>query len=523
MKMKITTGGTLRSDMLRGIDKAADAAAAVYGPCGRSVMLSRPAGRPAAAVKGSEIVKEIEPEDVNEAAGVRLLGNMAESMTEQYGDGSTVAILLARSIFRSGVKNIAAGACPVAMRRGASLAARAAVQELRSRSVPAEGKKDIAAAASAAAGSAELGRLAAEALEAVNFRGSVSVRASGTELSYVEHEDGLSFDRGYNSPYMSTDTSKMEAVLENALVFLCSRKIETIDEILPLLNEVSLSGEQLLIVAEDLSERVLTSLLSNLAQKTIKVCAAKAPGYGLAIRDYLEDIAAFTGTVVFGTEAAPELGRAAASDCGRAGYVRVTRDSTLIVGGAGDAGDVAEYVKRLRALLAQAPNELQREKLEQRIASLTDGTAILRIGAVSEVERKSLTEKAAAALSAAKAGFRGGLLPGGGRAYADIAPAVRRACEGLSGDELTGAMAVIGALSEPLRQLAGNAGVEPAEVLSGSAEVADAAEVLIAALEKASALAAQLFTAEAAVLADERPRAPEPVPDNIRTSPGDFM
>lgn len=544
MKRKIRHGLEAREYLLRGVNGLADAVAATLGPRGRGCMIAHHVGRPVISHKGLEVARSIDFPDVCENSGALLMRRIAEQAAEEAGDGSTTAVVLARSIVRSALKNIAAGANPVFMRKGAEKALALALSELKRASVAISSREDIVRLASVASGDSELGELIASALEAVNYRGTVSVKASGSNRCYVEHEDGMCFDRGYNSPYMSTDTVRMEAVLNDAYILLCDGKLKSIDQILPLLNEVSLSSAELLIIAEDLSEPVLTSLLSNLAQKTIKVCAVKTPGFGLGRRSYLEDIAAFTGTSVFGDELSKPLRRLTMADCGRAKRVRATRDSCYISGGGGSAEARASYVERLRHNMELDLNLLEKERLAERIANLTDGSAVIRIGANTETERLALSEKAEAALCSARLGLKSGVLPGGGVAYLRLIPQLIALRDSLEGDEALGVSIVTEALSEPFKAIVKNAGYDASaalgRVLEGDggfgfdvewgeyrdlfeAGITDPARMLMTALEKAASAASLSFTVEGMVLIDAVRLSPPPVPDNIHVDPSDFV
>lgn len=543
VKRKISGEKGTREALLRGVEIVADAVAPAYGPGGRGVILAGFGGMPQISMSGSAVAESIELRNVNENAGAQLLRRIGAETVKAAGDGATTAMLLARSILAGGMKNIAAGANPVFLREGLNSAAAVAREELDRAAVKCSGREGAARLAVVASGSEEIGELVADALESVSFRGTISIRPSDTNKCYFQHNDGLAFDRGYNSPFMSTDMVKMEAEFENSLIFLCNRKINKIEEILPLLDSVSRAKESLLIIAEDLSEPVLTSLLSNISQGTIKVCAAKAPGFGLYRREYLEDIAALTGAVVFGTEINSRSELANISSCGRAHKVRVSRDATFISGGAGDKASLKQYVERLEFQRNTSKNELETEKLSRRIANLTDGTAVIRIGARTEQERKLLTEMAESGLKAALAGLKGGLLPGGGTAYIRALPAIKEAVSRMDGDRRTGAQLLEQALRTPLYQLARNSGFDPDSVLNTvthgtgafgfdasegrfkdmlTAGIVDASSVLITALDKAASGAGQMLSAGGMVLIDAV-RTPQSVPDNIHTQPSDFI
>ena len=540
----LSLGEAARGGLVRGALGLAEAVARAYGPGGRAVVIGRRYGLPEVTRSGSAAAKAVEFADGAEEAGAAIMRAMAAEVAEGAGGGATAAIVLAASLLSGGMRLIEAGADAAALRRGVLLASREAAGALRAMSRPASGREDIERAAAIAAGDASLGRLAASALESVNFRGAVSVRASGTGESFVQHEEGMSFDRGWFSPYMSTDFTSMEADFTDAAVFLSAKKLERVDELLPLLDEAARAGVSLLVIAEELSQDVLTSMLSNISRKTIRLCAAKAPGYALGRRPLLEDIAAFTGGTVFGTELEPELRRASLDKCGRASRVRVTRDNTFIYGGAGDGAALERYVHALRVQLDGAKNLRERDELTERIARLTDGTAVIRVGAASEAGRAEATERVTAALAAAVSATRGGLLPGGGVAYLRASKRIESFAAGLDGDGRLGVQLLASSLAEPAARIAANAGFAPGPAVERAraslgaigfdaaagrfrdmfrAGIVDPAEALVLALEKAAGAAAQILTAGAAVLDRPQPRAEEPVPDNIHVTPSDLM
>lgn len=542
VKKRIYLGENARNSIYPGFSLVADLARSVYGPNGRTVLSTQVTGQPHAAVRALDAAKNVDDADPSINAGVQFARALCEEVNDTAGDGSAASIIICSELLAGGIKQIAAGASPVLLKSGIKKAASVAVDHIFSQKIAVRSRDDVLHVASTAAKDRNTGALVCDALESVGWKGSINVRASETSECRIQHTDGLSFDRGYCSPYMSTDKVSMEAVFDDAYIFVCESKIDRIEDILPLLNETSIAGKALLIIAQDYSKKVLDSMLSNIAQQTIKLCAVKAPGYALGIRDYLEDIAAYTGTVVFGTEVAPDLRQASLKKCGHAQRVRVTRESTSIDSNAGTSLNV--HISGLRSLLANAPNALAREKLENRIANLTGGRAIIRIGSNSGTEQEALTAMVNTSVRAAQSAIRGGFVPGGGAAFVHAIPAVKQLCASLYGDEEAGAELVIRALTAPAYQIAANAGVNGAATVhkllnSGSlivfdalssrfcscfeSGIADGADILTAALSKAASMAAELLTVEAMVLPDMPPEKKEPVPDSLNVDPRDLL
>lgn len=542
MKKRIYLGDNARNSIYPGFSMVADLARCVYGPNGRTVLSTQVTGQPHAAVRALDAAKNIDDADPGINAGVQFARALCEEVNDTAGDGTAASIIICSELLAGGLRQIASGASPVLLKSGILKAASVAVDYILSHKTAVRSREDVLNVASTAAKDRYTGALVCDALESVGWNGSISVRASETSECRIQHTDGLSFDRGYCSPYMSTDKVSMEAVFDDAYIFVCESKIDRIDDILPLLNEASIAEKALLIIAQDYNKKVLESMLSNIAQQTIKLCAVKAPGYALGRRDYLEDIAAYTGTVVFGTEIAPDLHQASLEKCGRAKRIRVTRDSTSIDSNNGESLDA--HISGLRSQLADAPNMLEREKLENRIASLTGGRAIIRIGSNSGTEQEILTAMANTAVRSAQSAIRVGFVPGGGAAFVYAIPAVEQLSTSLSGDEKTGAGLVAQALTAPARQLAANAGANGAAVaykllksnsftvfdpISNSfgscleSGIKDAAYTLTNALSKATSMAAELLTVEAAVIPDIPPAKREPVPDSLNVEPSDLL
>lgn len=544
MKQIISYGNNSASAMLKGIDVLMHAAKGAYGPTGHCSLIEQYSGSPIITQRGYEIVKSIELPDPVEDSGAAIFRKLADEVNEAVGDGTTASLIIADKIIRLGFLNISAGASPVLICNGIKKALAAALEALDGKSCNDSPENNVYMTAASAAKDSRIGRIVAEAFEKVNYRGMVSTRFSPNEKSYVQHDTGLIFDRGYYSPYMSTDMSTMEAVLDEPYVLLCNKKIETIEEILPLLNEISLSSTTLFIICDDIADSVLSSFLSNIYQQTIKICAAKTPGFGLYRRNYLEDIAALTGTRVYGTEFDPALNTVTMVSCGRAKKVVVTKDSTSIYGGAADMESIAAYVKTLEHKIGSDLNQLEREKLRQRIANLTDGTSVIRAGAASESEKKFVKTSIETAIRAAEHSLSDGYVPGGASTAARISLAVREFAEGLSDEEKTGALILADALTQPLKELSANCGAEPqttvAAVISApenfgfngdtgrienilEAGLADPAIVVKTGIEKAVSAAVTFLSVGASISARViKMKAPENV-DDLNIHPSDFM
>lgn len=474
MSQIISYGKESAAAMLKGIETVMRTVKGAYGPMGGCTVAAQYAGRPAMTRHGCEIVKEIELADPVEDTGAALFKKLADEVNEAAGDGTTASLIIAEKIIKLGHKNISAGASPVLICRGIRKALGWALEYMESISRSEGEGESVRMCASSAAGNRRTGELVAEAFEKVNYRGTVSVRYSPSEKSYVQSEAGMSFDRGYFSPFMATDMAAMEAVLEEPYILLCSRKIEKIEELLPLLNEVSLASATLLIIADDIAEPVMTSFLSNIYQRTIKICASRAPGFGLYKRNYLEDIAVLTGTQVYGEAYTPALDTVGMKDCGRAARAVVGRESTSIYGGGGSRETVERYVHRLERQLESGLNQLEKEKVNRRIANLTDGSAVICAGAATESERRFRKADIEAAVRAAENALKGGYVAGGAAAFTHAAAHVGRCAEALEAEERTGALILSEALLAPVKQLAANAGAVP-EVIAQAVMEADSA------------------------------------------------
>ena len=544
MKKVITTGQLTLRKLNDGCGKLMRAIAPTYGLGGRTVLSAGYTGAPELLGKGASAAAVISLADVVENAGAILLRSAGERTAELTGDGSITAMLIAEAIIREGARAVTAGCSPVLIRRGIELAGKAAEDALREMTLP-PCDEYTGLAAALTAGDEGLGELICQALKQAGYDGVVTVKPSDTDRSYVSEDTAYSIPAGYQSKYMADSETSGEAVLENAAVFVCASPITSIHDILPLLNEASIQKQPLLILAESITPEVVKSFVSNIAQGVIRLCSVEAPGVGAGKLAALEDAAALTGAVVFGTPLSPDTKAALLGTCGRAAKVRITQSKTLIYGASAvETPELNEYTDHLSSLLRLEHNELEDERLRQRIARLTGHTAELRIGAASDAERRLLTSRAESALKAARAAANDGVLSGGGTAYIRAIPCVRELCADLSGDERAGAGILAAALESPLRTLSKNAGYVPSEItahvangcgnygfdiVSGqytdmlSRGVIDPAAVLITALRSAVSVGAQLITADAAVLIDGAPISSMPVPDDLHITPQDFM
>ena len=544
MKKVITTGQVTLRKLNDGCGKLMRAIAPTYGLGGRTVLSAGYTGAPELLGKGASAAAVISLADVVENAGAILLRSAGERTAELTGDGSITAMLIAEAIIREGARAVTAGCSPVLIRRGIELAGKAAEDALREMTLP-PCDEYTGLAAALTAGDEGLGELICQALKQAGYDGVVTVKPSDTDRSYVSEDTAYSIPAGYQSKYMADSETSGEAVLENAAVFVCASPITSIHDILPLLNEASIQKQPLLILAESITPEVVKSFVSNIAQGVIRLCSVEAPGVGAGKLAALEDAAALTGAVVFGTPLSPDTKAALLGTCGRAAKVRITQSKTLIYGASAvETPELNEYTDHLSSLLRLEHNELEDERLRQRIARLTGHTAELRIGAASDAERRLLTSRAESALKAARAAANDGVLSGGGTAYIRAIPCVRELCADLSGDERAGAGILAAALESPLRTLSKNAGYIPSEITAHVAEgcgnygfdivsgqytdmlsrgVIDPAAVLITALRSAVSVGAQLITADAAVLIDGAPISSMPVPDDLHITPQDFM
>ena len=454
-----------RKGLITGIDKLADTVVTTLGPKGRNVMIDKKFGAPLITNDGVTIAKEIELEDRFENMGAQLIKEVATKTNDVAGDGTTTATLLAQSMVHEGMKNVAAGANPMALKRGMQKAQEAAVDAIIANSKKVTGSEDIARVATVSAGDAEIGKLIAEAMEKVTRDGVITIEESRTDKTYTEVVEGMQFDRGYLSPYFVTDTEKMTAELDDAYVFITDKKLSTIVDIKDILEQVAQRQLRLLIIAEDVDGEAITNLVLNRLRGVLNVVAVKAPGFGDRRKDMLRDIAILTGGEVISEELGIELKDVTFNMLGRARLVKVDKDNTVIVGGAGDKEAIEKRANQIRAQIETTTSDFDKERLQERLAKLTGGVAVIKVGAATEVEMKDKKLRIEDALNATKAAVQEGVVAGGGTAPINAIPAVRALCDTLEGDERTGAKIVLKALEAPLRQIAKNAGLEGSVII----------------------------------------------------------
>ena len=465
MAKDLRYGEEARKSLLAGIDKLADTVKITLGPKGRNVVLDKKYGAPLITNDGVTIAKEIELEDRFENMGAQLIKEASTKTNDAAGDGTTTATLLAQQIVREGMKNVSAGANPMVIRKGIQLAVDAAVESIVASSKQVSGSKDIARVATISSADEKVGELIADAMEKVSADGVITIEESKTAETYSEVVEGMQFSNGYISPYLVTDTEKMEAVLDDALILITDKKISSIQEILPVLEQIVQAGRKLMIIAEDVEGDALANILVNRLRGTFICCAAKAPGYGDRRKDMLRDIAILTGGRVISEELGLTLKEATLADLGRADKVQVKKDSTIIMGGHGNPAEIAGRVAQIRVQIEETNSDFDREKLQERLAKLAGGVAVIRVGAATEVEMKEKKLRIEDALSATKAAVEEGIVAGGGVAFINAIPAVKAVVDTLSGDEQTGARIILAALEAPVRQICANAGMEGSVVI----------------------------------------------------------
>ena len=532
MAKQIKQGEDARKSLCAGIDQLADTVKITLGPKGRNVVLDKKFGAPLITNDGVTIAKEIELEDPFENMGAQLVKEVATKTNDAAGDGTTTATVLAQAMVTEGMKNVAAGANPMDIRRGMSKAVAAAVEAIKSHSQKVKDSNDIARVGTISAGDPEIGRLIAEAMEKVTSDGVITIEENkATAETYSEIVEGMQFDRGYLSPYMVTDTDKMEAVLDDAVVLITDKKISVIQDLLPLLEQIVQNGMKLLIIAEDIEGEALSTLIVNRLRGTFTVVAVKAPGFGDRRKEMLQDIATLTGGTVISSDLGYELKDATLQMLGRARQVKVTKENTTIVGGYGDKDAIKSRVAQIRNQIEAATSDFDREKLQERLAKLAGGVAVIKVGASTEVEMKDKKLRIEDALNATKAAVEEGIVAGGGTATLNAIPAVDKLVSELEGDERTGAQIVRKALEAPLRQIAANAGLEGSviinEVLQAGkanygydaqketyvddmieAGIVDPTKVTRSALENAASVASMVLTTESLVVDLPEPPAP---------------
>ena len=529
MAKDIIYGADARAALLAGVDKLADTVKITLGPKGRNVVLDKKFGAPLITNDGVTIAKEIELENASENMGAQLVREVATKTNDAAGDGTTTATLLAQAFIHEGMKNVTAGANPMVVRRGIQKAVDKAVAGIVANSKKVSGSADIARVGTISASDEVIGQLIADAMEKVTADGVITVEESKSAETYCEVVEGMQFDRGYLSPYMATDTDKMEAVLDDALVLITDKKISNIQEILPLLEQVVQQGARLLIIAEDVEGEALTTLVLNKLRGTFNCVAVKAPGFGDRRKEMLRDIAILTGGEVISSELGLELKEATLAQLGRARQIKVNKDNTIIVGGAGDAEAIKARVGQIRNAIETTTSDFDREKLQERLAKLAGGVAVLKVGAATETEMKEKKLRIEDALNATRAAVEEGIVAGGGTAYVNVIDEVAKLAETVEGDEKTGVNIVVRALEAPLRQIAENAGFEGSVIVNNvrasgktgygfdaasekyvdmvEAGIVDPTKVTRSALQNAASVAATVLTTEALVV-----NQPEPEP-----------
>ena len=465
MAKTILNGVEARNALQHGIDKLADTVKITMGPKGRNVVLDKKYGAPLITNDGVTIAKEIELEDGAENMGAQLVKEVATKTNDAAGDGTTTATLLAQALIREGMKNVAAGANPMVLRKGISKAVDKAVESLKKNSKKVNGSLDIARVGAISAGDEEVGNFIADAMEKVSADGVITVEESKSAETYCEVVEGMQFDRGYLSPYMVTDTDKMEAVIDDALLLITDKKISNIQDLLPLLEQIVKAGMKLVIIAEDIEGEALTTLILNKLRGTFNCVAVKAPGFGDRRKEMLRDIAILTGGQVITSEIGLELKDVTFAELGQARQVKVTKDNTIIVGGAGDPMEIASRVSQIRAAIETTTSEFDKEKLQERLAKLAGGVAVIKVGAATEIEMKEKKLRIEDALNATKAAVEEGIVCGGGVAFLSTINDVKELLSTVEGDEKTGVQIVLKALEAPVRQIAANAGFEGAVVI----------------------------------------------------------
>ncbi len=465
MAKEILYGEDARKKLLEGVNKLADTVKVTLGPKGRNVVLDKTYGAPLITNDGVTIAKEIELEDPFENMGASLVKEVSTKTNDVAGDGTTTATVLAQIMLKEGVKNVAAGGDVLAIKRGMDKATEVVVENLKKNSSPIEGKEDIARVASISANNSEIGNLIADAMEKVSKDGVITIEESKTSSTEVSVVEGMEFDKGYISPYLVTDTEKMETVMDNPYILITDKKISNIQEILPLLEQITQASGRLVIIADDFEGEALSTLILNKLRGILNVVAVKAPGFGDKRKDMLQDIAILTGGEVITSDIGLELKDTKIEQLGRAKQVKVTKENTIIVDGSGDKKEIAERVSLIRNQIAETKSEYDKEKLQERLAKLAGGVAVIQVGAATEIEMKEKKLRIEDALSATKAAVEEGILPGGGTAFINVIPEVEKLLETLPEGEKIGAKIILKALEEPVKQIARNAGLEGAVIL----------------------------------------------------------
>ena len=536
MAKQIQYGEQARRSLEKGVNALADTVKITLGPKGRNVVLDKKYGAPLITNDGVTIAKEIELEDPFENMGAQLVREVSTKTNDVAGDGTTTATLLAQAMIREGLKNLAAGANPIVMKKGMAKAVDAAVAAIHEQSQKVNGTDDIARVGTVSSGDAFIGKLIAEAMEKVSADGVITIEESKTAETYSEVVEGMMFDRGYITPYMVTDTDKMEALIDDAYILITDKKISVISDILPLLEQLVQAGKKLFIIAEDVEGEALSTLIVNRLRGTLNVVCVKAPGFGDRRKEMLQDIAILTGGQVISEELGLTLKDATVDMLGRARQVKVTKENTIIVDGMGDKQAIADRVAQIRAQISNTTSEYDREKLQERLAKMAGGVAVIKVGAATETEMKEKKLRIEDALNATKAAVEEGIVAGGGTIFVNVIPAVTALLADAEGDEKTGVQIVAKALEEPIRQIAANAGLDGSVILekvrtSGkngygfdaykeeycdmiSSGIVDPAKVTRSALENAASVSGMVLTTESLVADKPQPAAPAaPAPD----------
>jgi chaperonin GroEL len=530
MSKLIMRGDEARKALQAGVDQLADTVKITLGPKGRNVVLDKKYGAPLITNDGVSIAKEIELPDPFENMGAQLVKEVSTKTNDVAGDGTTTATLLAQAMIHEGLKNLAAGANPIVVKKGMSKAVEAAVAEVKKQAKKVDGSNDIARVGAVSSGDEEIGKLIADAMEKVSADGVITIEESKTAETYSEVVEGMQFDRGYITPYMVTDTEKMEAVIDDAYILITDKKISVISDILPILEQLVQSGKKLVIIAEDVEGEALNTLIVNRLRGTLNVVCVKAPGFGDRRKEMLQDIATLTGGTVISEEVGLELKTATIDMLGRARQVKVTKENTTIVDGAGDAQAIKDRVGQIRNQIAVTTSDYDKEKLQERLAKLAGGVAVIKVGAATETEMKEKKLRIEDALNATRAAVEEGVVAGGGTIFVNIIPAVEALLNTVDGDEKTGVRIIAKALEAPIRQIAANAGLDGSVILekvrnSGkvgygfdaykeeycdmvSAGIIDPAKVTRSALENAASVSAMVLTTESLVADKPEPPAP---------------
>ena len=530
MAKQIIYGEEARKALLGGINKLADTVKITLGPKGRNVVLDKKFGAPLITNDGVTIAKEVELEDPFENMGAQLVKEVATKTNDVAGDGTTTATLLAQALIREGMKNVTAGANPMVLRKGIQKATETAVEAIEKNAKKVSGTKDIARVAAVSSASEQIGSLIADAMEKVTSDGVITVEESKTAETYSEVVEGMMFDRGYITPYMVTDTDKMVAVIDDAYILITDKKISNIQEILPLLEQIVQSGKKLVIIAEDIEGEALTTLILNKLRGTFTCVGVKAPGFGDRRKEMLTDIATLTGGQVISSELGLELKDTTVDQLGRARQVKIDKENTIIVDGAGDSEAIKSRVSQIRNQIETTTSDFDREKLQERLAKLAGGVAVIKVGAATEVEMKEQKMRIEDALAATKAAVEEGIVAGGGTALIDAIPAVKAYVDSVDGDEKTGAAIILKALEEPVRQIAANAGLEGSIIIEHlkakntvgygynaltdtygdmiDEGIVDPTKVTRSALQNASSVASTVLTTESLVADIKEPAAP---------------